>query len=113
MRWQYTSGRPYTQVYGYDTMLEIRGLRDIPSENIGIPRALYQRPYEARLPGYHRLDVSLQRSFSLTPRLELTAEGGAINAYNRANVFYVDIFTLDRVDQLPIIPYLSLRVDFN
>jgi len=113
VRWQYTSGRPYTQVYGYDTMLEIRGLRDDPTSAVGLPRALYQRPYDARLPAYHRLDVSLQRTFVLSPSLELTAEAGAINAYNRSNVFYVDIFTLDRVDQLPLIPYLSLTVDIN
>lgn len=113
VRWQYTSGRPYTQVYGYDTMLEIRGLRDDPTSAVGIPRALYQRPYEARLPAYHRLDVSLQRQFTLSPSVGLTAEAGAINSYNRSNVFYIDIFTLDRVDQLPVIPYLSLSVDIN
>jgi hypothetical protein len=42
--------------------------------------------------------------------VELTAEAGAINAYNRSNLFYVDIFTQERVDQLPILPYLSLTV---
>ncbi|MFB6273391.1 MAG: hypothetical protein ABEL51_10910, partial [Salinibacter sp.] len=73
----------------------------------------YERPYRARLPDYHRLDVSLGRSFDVAPNVRLSAEAGAINAYNRANVFYIDLFTLDRVDQLPIIPYLSLRVDFQ
>lgn len=110
MRWQYGSGLPFTQVYGYDTMPEIRGLRDTPSENIGLPRALYRRPYRARLPSYHRLDVSLKRTFDVTPGVRLTAEAGAINAYNRSNLFYIDVFTLDRVDQLPIIPYLSFQV---
>ena len=113
IRWQYTSGRPYTQVYGYDTMLEIRGLRDAPTTDVGIPRALYQRPYDARLPAYHRLDVSLQRSFTLSPTVDLSAEAGAINTYNRSNVFYIDIFTLDRVDQLPLIPYVALSIDLN
>lgn len=113
LRWQYGSGLPFTQVYGYDTMLEIRGLRNDPENIVGLPRALYERPYRARLPDHHRLDVSLARSFDVAPNIGLSAEAGAINAYNRANVFYIDLFTLDRVDQLPLIPYLSLRVDFQ
>lgn len=113
VRWQYSSGLPFTQVYGYDTMLEIRGLRNPPTSVVGIPRALYDRPYEARLPAYHRLDLSLQRSVELSPAVSLSAEAGALNTYNRANVFYIDIFTLDRVDQLPILPYVSLAVNID
>jgi len=113
LRWQYGSGLPFTQVYGYDTMLEIRGLRDDPEGIAGLPRALYERPHRSRLPDYHRLDLSLGRSFDVVPNIRLSAEAGAINAYNRANVFYIDLFTLDRVDQLPLVPYLSLRVDFQ
>ncbi|MFB6273649.1 MAG: carboxypeptidase regulatory-like domain-containing protein [Salinibacter sp.] len=111
LRWQYGSGLPFTQVYGYDTMLEIRGLRDDPENVVGLPRALYERPYRSRLPDYHRLDVSLSRSSDVAPNVRLSAEAGAINAYNRANVFYIDLFTLDRVDQLPLIPYLTLQVN--
>jgi len=111
VRWQYSTGLPYTQVYGYDTLLEVRGLRDRPTQVVGTPRALYRRPYDARLPAYHRLDVSLRRTVDLGPNLSLSVEGGAINAYDRANVFYIDIFTLDRVDQLPLIPYLSFELD--
>lgn len=113
VRWQYGSGLPFTQVYGYDTLLEIRGLRESPSNVVGAPRALYRRPYRARLPAYHRLDVSLRRSIELGPGVQLSMEAGAINAYNRSNVFYIDVFTLDRVDQLPLIPYLSFKVDIR
>lgn len=112
-RWQYSSGLPFTPVYGFDSLLDLRGLRDRPTEVIGTPRTLFNRPYAGRLPPYHRLDVSLEQTFRLMPSVGLTAEAGAINTYNRANVFYVDIFTLDRVDQLPIIPYLSLEVDVD
>lgn len=112
-RWQYSSGLPFTPVYGYDTLLDLRGLRDRPLQVVGTPRAFFTRPYAERLPGYHRLDVSLEHTFNISPSVGLTAEAGAINAYDRANVFYVDIFTLDRVDQLPVIPYLSLEVSVN
>lgn len=112
-RWQYNSGLPFTSVYGYDTMLEVRGLRNTPFEDIGTPRAFFEEAYGARLPSYHRLDFSLKRSFDVSPSVGLSAEAGAINAYNRANVFYIDIFTLDRVDQLPLIPYLSLKINLR
>jgi len=36
---------------------------------------------------------------------------GAINAYNRTNLFYFDLWTLSRVDQLPVIPTLGLKLD--
>ena len=112
-RWQYNSGLPFTSVYGYDTMLEIRGLRNTPFEDIGTPRAFFEEAYGSRLPSYHRLDFSLKRTFDVSPSVGLEAEAGAINAYNRSNVFYIDIFTLDRVDQLPLIPYLSLKINLR
>ncbi|PQJ33593.1 TonB-dependent receptor [Salinibacter sp. 10B] len=113
LRWQYSTGGPYTQVYGYDTLLEIRGLRESPEEVVGIPRTFYDRPYDARLPAYHRLDVSLRKTFDVSSEVGVTAEAGAINVYNRANVFYVDIFTLNRVDQLPLLPYVSVKIDIQ
>lgn len=112
VRWQYSSGLPFTSVYGFDTFLEVRGRRDRPFRSIGTPRTLFQEAYDSRLPPYHRLDVSLEREFSLGASSSVLVEGGAINAYDRANVFYVDIFTLDQVGQLSLIPYLAFEVSF-
>mgnify|MGYP000591951157 CR=1 FL=1 len=112
-RWQYSSGRPFTQGYGTDNFLEIRGLRGRPRSERGNNRLLYERQYNARLPSYHRLDVSIEREFSLSPGLTLTAEGGAINAYDRKNLFYLDLLTRERVDQLPIIPYVGFTLDIE
>lgn len=112
-RWQYSSGRPFTQGYGTDNFLEIRGLRGRPRSERGNNRFLYERQYNARLPSYHRLDVSIEREFTLSPGLALTAEGGAINAYDRKNLFYLDLLTRERVDQLPIIPYVGFTLDIE
>lgn len=108
MRWQLSTGLPFTTAYGYDTFLELRGLRDRPEESVGTPRMLYARPFSERLPAYHRLDVSVRRTFTFSDRLELTAEIGAMNAYDRQNLFYMDLYTLSRVDQLPFVPYAAL-----
>ena len=113
VRWQYTSGRPFTQGYGTDNFLEIRGLRGLPTSERGNNRLLYNRQYGARLPAYHRLDVSIGRDFDLSPSLTLNVEGGAINAYDRRNVFYLDLLTRERVDQLPIIPYVGFTLDIE
>lgn len=112
-RWQYSSGRPFTQGYGTDNFLEIRGLRGRPQNERGNNRLLYEEQYNARLPSYHRLDVSIERAFDLSPNLDLEVEGGAINAYDRRNLFYLDLLTRERVDQLPIIPYVGFSVDIQ
>lgn len=112
-RWQYNSGLPFTRVYGFDAFLDMRGLRDRPFENPGTNRTLFDRPYGARLAPYHRLDVSLEKTIDITPTLAVSTEVGAINAYDRTNLFYFDIFTRDRVDQLPLIPYVSLQVNIR
>jgi hypothetical protein len=109
--WQYGSGLPYPQVLGYDSFIDLTGLTDIRSF-YGIPRFLFDRPYRARLPAYHRLDASVARAFRL-PGAGLKLQAGVINAYDRANLFYFDLYTLRRVDQLPLLPYLSMLLEVH
>ncbi len=71
---------------------------------------IYERPYTGRLPAFFRLDLSADRTFALTRGLDLTLQGALINATDRANLFYYDTFTLRRVDQLPIIPSLGVKL---
>lgn len=111
LRWQFGSGRPYTKPFGFDMYLRMRALRESP-ESIGRTRLLYTEPYNARLPIYHRLDASLERAFS-TDVVDVTAKAGAINVYNRQNLFYLDLFTQQRVDQLPLVPYLAVEIATN
>jgi len=42
------------------------------------------------------------------PGFTLEAEIGAVNAYNVQNIFYFDVNTMQQVDELPFLPYLSL-----
>jgi hypothetical protein len=115
--WKFASGRPYTRIAGFDMALDLRnqsaGPSTYPTSNPGTAQLFYDRPYNARLPTYHRLDISVERSFTLSSRLVLDAEVGAINGYNRRNVFYYDITTLERVDQTPVLPYAAFSLDIE
>lgn len=109
--WQFGSGRPYTKVFGFDLAPNLP--EQSPTTSPGTAFTLFDRPYGARLPTYHRLDVSVARSFDLSSGLSIETKAGAINMYDRSNIFYFDINTLQRVDQSPVLPYLSLRVKVN
>ncbi len=108
-RFQFGSGLPYSRALGFDQFLFLNGTPDVYADP-GTPRVIYERPFNALLPNYHRLDVTVERVFPLSVG-RLTAQAGLLNAYDRANLFAYDIFTLRRVDQLPIVPTLGLRLD--
>jgi hypothetical protein len=110
-RWQYGSGTPFSESLGFDEFVLIDGPVDVTDEP-GETRILYGQPYEGRLPDYHRLDLSLDKVFSLVGRTELTVQLGVTNAYDRQNLFYVDLFTLRTLYQLPRIPSISAKLEF-
>jgi hypothetical protein len=111
VRWQFGSGLPFSSPLGFDVFILMDGTFDPVTEN-GDTRVVYDRPFNAELPTYHRLDVSVERTFELD-RLSLTAQAGLINAYDRSNLFAYDVFTLQRVDQLPVVPTFGLKASFE
>jgi hypothetical protein len=108
LQWAYGSGLPYTPFQGFDEFIPPQGLPDV-KEQLGISRLFYDQPYRGRLPAYHRLDASVKGTIELGGQ-SLTAQIGGINTYDRANLFYFDLFTGERVNQLPFVPYLSLKL---
>lgn len=112
VRWQYGSGLPFSESLGFDEFVLLEGPTPVQTEP-GDTRVLYDLPYKGRLPDYHRLDISLDRTFSASSNIDVTLQAGVTNAYDRKNVFYVDLFTLRRLDQLPRIPTVGLKVDFK
>lgn len=106
--WEFGTGRPYTKVYGFNLALDLP--EQFPTSSSGTAQTFYDRPYGARMPPYHRLDVSVERSFDLSSSLSMETKAGAINAYDRDNIFYYDVNSIRRVNQTPLLPYLSLRV---
>lgn len=110
VRWQFGSGLPYTRVEGFDGFILMDGVVNV-EEVRGFPRVIYERiPYQAILPAYHRLDISIERTFTSANGLELTTQVGLLNAYNRTNLFSLDLLTAQRSDQLPIIPVAGIKL---
>ena len=108
-RWQYGSGLPFSQALGFDRFLYIGDGPIDPLAEGGEPRVIYDQPFGARLPAYHRFDVSVDREFTLGAST-VTAQVGLINAYDRQNLLAFDVFTLRRTDQLPLFPVFGVRV---
>ena len=111
VRWQYGSGLPFSEALGFDEFVLMDGPKDL-FDDPGQTRVLYTYPYSGRLPDYHRLDVSAEYAFEITDNTAVTVLASATNAYNRTNLFYIDIFTLERLDQLPFIPAIGLKLEF-
>ena len=112
VRWQYGSGLPFTQVVGYYSDLS----NSVDPKNTAYVNAVGQtfvarsELYGSRLPTYHRLDLTYEKSFAV-PGGSLTGMAGLINVYDRKNIFEYNVFTGNRINQLPIIPSLGLRLD--
>lgn len=113
LSWEFGSGRPYTKAYAFDLIPDVPSRISPPTEFAGREAVLYDEPYGGRLPSYHRLDVSVRRPFEISPSTRIKAEVGAINSYDRDNVFYYDVSRDNVVRQIPIYPYVSLGVSIN
>lgn len=108
-RWQLGTGLPYTRPLGFDEAFDYTlRLWDVHA-SVGTPRLILDRPFTGRLPVVHRLDVSLERELDLSFG-ELRVQAGVINAYDRRNMFYYDLFTGRRLDQLPLAPYAAVTL---
>lgn len=111
VRWQLGTGVPFTQPIGFDEVLFFdQGLPDVRN-TVGTRRVILDKPFQGRLPVYHRLDASVERDFVLDNfAADLNVKVGVINAYDRANLFFYDVFTNRRSDQLPIVPYIAFKI---
>ncbi|MEX2344869.1 MAG: TonB-dependent receptor [Balneolaceae bacterium] len=113
-RWQLGTGLPYTRPLGFDDLLDFRErLPDVTTDR-GIRRVILDKPYQGRMPVVHRLDVSVERSFNITNSgTVLNLQVGAINSYDQSNIFYYDVFTHRRINQLPFLPYATLELEID
>ncbi|MBT3448209.1 MAG: TonB-dependent receptor [Bacteroidetes Order II. Incertae sedis bacterium] len=111
VQWQYGSGLPFTESSGFDVWYLLTPDVDV-SEEVGIDRIMYSKPFGGRQPTYSRVDVWLERKVE-KGRYVGTLRAGAMNLFNRQNLFYYDLFTFQRVDQLPLIPSVGFKLEFR
>lgn len=109
-RYNFGSAFPFTQTIGFVADPDLTSqpvLPNILTGNGELGVLLSPDRNGGRLSDFHRLDLSLQRTFAFggDSRLEVTAS--VTNAYNRENIFYVDRISNERVNQLPILPSLG------
>lgn len=111
VRWELATGQPYTRIRGNDIVIPLPNRN--PQTYPGTVMTIFDEPFGARLPSSHRLDVSVERNFEFSPRLSFQTEIGAINIYDRNNIFYYDSATFQRVDQMPFLPYFAISANYH
>ncbi len=112
-RWNYGSPFPVTPTQGYYPSLNFNN-----NLNYNYSNANGQLGYlpgdlnSMRLTDFHRLDIGVKYRYNWTEKIILEFSGGVTNVYNRKNIFYVNRFTFQRIDQLPILPNLNVSLKF-
>lgn len=112
-RWNLGSGFPFTQNQGiYEKLPFEQGVyTDYVTEN-GQMGLVYGKLNGARLPYYHRLDLSLMKRFRIGESGMLEANLSVTNVYDRDNIFYINRITGDKIYQLPIMPSFGITMSF-
>ena len=118
VRWNLGSGFPFTQTQGFYNNVnfssgigtDVYGGNGQDINDLGIIYA--DKRNGGRLPYYHRMDISLKREFKLSKHGKLEVTASATNVYDRPNIFYFDRVHYTRVNQLPLLPSLSMTVQF-
>jgi hypothetical protein len=112
VRWNMGSGFPFTQTAGfYENLIFDDGINSDYTTQNGTLGVEYGELNKGRLPFYHRLDLSVKRTFEIGST-QLDAVLGVTNVYNRENIFYIDRVRYERVNQLPILPSLGISWKF-
>ena len=113
-RWNFGSGFPFTKTAGfYEPQNMTDGIyTDITTSNSEELGFLLSDLNQGRLPTYHRLDIGVKKIFYFKGKSKLVIDVSVTNVYNRANVFFVNRFTSEIVNQLPILPAIGINYHF-
>ncbi len=113
-RYNFGSGFPFTLTKGFFPYYNYgNGVNtNVVSGNPDLGIIFSESTNSGRLPNYHRLDISIKKevNFNKTFRMDIT--GSVTNTIDRQNIFYFDRINYKRVDQLPIIPSLTLTLHY-
>lgn len=113
-RWNFGSGFPFTKTAGFYEPQDLVGgiYTDITTSNSEDLGFVLSDLNKGRLPTYHRLDLGVKKSFFFKGKSKLVVDISVTNVYNRENVFFVNRFTSEVINQLPILPALGVNYHF-
>jgi hypothetical protein len=111
-RYNYGSGFPFTPTQGFYPLIPFNNIGTNYTTSNGTLGTIYGTFDSERLPDYSRLDVSIDKSLQLSQAVGLHFNASVINVLNRENIFYYNRVTNQRVNQLPILPTLSIAMTF-
>lgn len=110
INWVYNSGMPYTKILSYydkldlnDYFLAERVYNEFHSYSI------LDDLNNGRLPDYHRLDINVTHKFDLD-LIKAEVSLNLMNVYDRDNIFYFKRETGERVNMLPFLPTLKVKL---
>jgi hypothetical protein len=112
VKWEYGSGFPFSQTVGYFDRLSLDNALPGQFENeTGSPYIMLGPKNAARLPAYHRMDVSVLYNLKVFG-LDVNVGADLLNVYNNKNIFYFDRQTGQRVNMLSFYPSVTVTVQY-
>ncbi|MDI9320200.1 MAG: carboxypeptidase-like regulatory domain-containing protein [Phycisphaerales bacterium] len=114
-RFNYGSPFPFTQTQGFNENVNITGtsISGNPMTQNGNINTIYSNTINGgRLTQYHRLDMSLKKTFKISTYSSLETTFAMTNVYDRNNVFYVNRLDNKVYYQLPVFPSLNVSWRF-
>ncbi len=112
VRWEFGSGFPFSQTVGYFDRLSLDNALPGQFENeTGSPYIMLGPKNAARLPAYHRMDISVVYTVRVIG-LEVNVGADFLNVYNNKNIFYFDRRTGQRVNMLSFYPSATLTIAY-
>ena len=117
VRWNLGSGFPFTQTFSFYENLNLDGslsnnVVNNQNGNLGVYYGEEADFNKGRQPYYHRLDVSLTKTWKFADKRKLELIASIVNTYNRQNVFYFDRIQYKRINQLPFLPAIGATFSF-
>lgn len=109
INWSYGSGMPFTRPVGFDSYFSFENGPPDVTDEYGTPRILLNKPFDGRMPDFHRLDISLEQKFQMI-LFDMSIQAGAMNMYSQKNLFYYDVYFQRGISQLPFVPFIALKL---
>ena len=110
--WLYNSGLPFTPSNGYYDKFIFEDMDDYNSQYEGYNQnPLLGDLNSMRLPDYHRLDFGINKVFDFNT-FSLETSLNFVNVYDRKNIFYFDRETGERINMLPFLTTMTIKLIF-